>query len=846
LSGIDGSRVDLTVTSGNYKVGEVVSQHSNAVTGIIKTIFYYNEILLHPNDNRVTGRFPFQGEKVFQNDTSGARGDIVHCNITSGVIRIRYTAGTFDTVGQLSFSRTDSTLNAPMSVTKLGYTKLRVFKVSGSVSFSTASTLILSTSGEIAAPMNVEPRFPNTNFIYGEVYNISTGEVVKVQSGIHQSNPAKVYSISHGFSANDVVRISGVAGMPSIPWDVEYTVENVTPNTFELQGLDATSSTAYLGGGTIQRDNAFATFDTSLEKEKMVFDVDVEMKSKNIYINNTANNDGTYVHITENHPSSLTLGTTFHDKIFIVDTTNTAELLTANTDVHIQRQLQVNGTVKVRNDVAIDGNAHIGGDTTLLGKVTLQGASDHLVTMKNNARIGLVGEANEALIINRHDGSGPNILALSTVEGNEKATINASLSVTQSTTLGGPIVLSGIITDEITFDSPRKITAKNDVDHALEFETAAIVGLPISNISSFNEQTTRVHVANHGLAQGALITISNSGLSAMDGELFFVDQYIDENTFDLFQVDISNEAIHIINPGAKLYSLSDSNSTFLNITSVEGQTINIETNYVKDVYSGSKIFVYCESKHTFFATVASVNSQVAFTVDETITQCNHSFAQRIDKSIGDDISILDRMEFYGGYVKVHTTKRHAVKEGDTVLLSGIAESDWSNLNGISFIVKETTKTTVVLENNTAVSNMGHANAQSISGGALIRVYIAMLTIDSTDQEESVQVGGSSFIVSGGKIDFTSAHGGTDLRILDNEAAAFDIGSADNPKLISVSTKTADEHVSFTHDLRMEGNGAGKESNLKISTNSNLLIGESATGQFQVDGDTSNTEIDGTV
>ena len=67
---------------------------------------------------------------MFQNDTSGAKGDIVHCNITSWChIRIRYTAGTFDTVGQLSFSRTDSTLNAPMSVTKLGYTKLRVVKV---------------------------------------------------------------------------------------------------------------------------------------------------------------------------------------------------------------------------------------------------------------------------------------------------------------------------------------------------------------------------------------------------------------------------------------------------------------------------------------------------------------------------------------------------------------------------------------------------------------------------------------------------------------------------------------------------------------------------------------------
>ena len=124
---------------------------------------------------------------------------------------------------------------------------------------------------------------------------------MKVQSGIHQSNPAKVYSISHGFSDNDVVRISGVAGMPNISWDVDYTVENVTPNTFELQGLDATSSTSYLGGGTIQRDNTFATFDTSNENEKVVFGVDVEMKSKNIYMNNTANNDGVYVHVTENH-----------------------------------------------------------------------------------------------------------------------------------------------------------------------------------------------------------------------------------------------------------------------------------------------------------------------------------------------------------------------------------------------------------------------------------------------------------------------------------------------------------------------------------------------------------------
>ena len=120
------------------------------------------------------------------------------------------------------------------------------------------------------------------------------------------------------------------------------------------------------------------------------------------------------------------------------------------------------------------------------------------------------------------------------------------------------------------------------------------------------------------------------------------------------------------------------------------------------------------------------------------------------------------MEYYGGYVKVHTTKRHGIQEGDTVILGGIKAAGWSDLNGSPFLVEKTTKTTITLENSTAVINMGNAVDGSVEGGALIRIYVAMITIDTVDTKETVRIGGHGLEVSGGTIDLTGAHAGTTL------------------------------------------------------------------------------------
>ena len=169
--------------------------------------------------------------------------------MTSGMIRIRHSIGAFDTIGKLSFSRTQSTSNAPVSVMRLGYVKLRVGRVRWKRVVHHDFPLFLSSFGDIGAPTIVEPRFPASSVVYGQVYNISTGKVVEVESGIHQSNPAKVHSTSHGFNENDVVRVSGVVGMDDVPWNLDYIVRTVTPDTFELQGLNANSSSAYLWRG---------------------------------------------------------------------------------------------------------------------------------------------------------------------------------------------------------------------------------------------------------------------------------------------------------------------------------------------------------------------------------------------------------------------------------------------------------------------------------------------------------------------------------------------------------------------------------------------------------------------
>lgn len=73
-------------------------------------------------------------------------------------------------------------------------------------------------------------------------------------TSITQANPAVVtYSGADNFSNGELVYIEGVLGMTQVN-DQIFTVANVNAgaNTFELSGVNSTSYTAYVSGGTVQ------------------------------------------------------------------------------------------------------------------------------------------------------------------------------------------------------------------------------------------------------------------------------------------------------------------------------------------------------------------------------------------------------------------------------------------------------------------------------------------------------------------------------------------------------------------------------------------------------------------
>lgn len=72
-------------------------------------------------------------------------------------------------------------------------------------------------------------------------------ETADVITGITQANPGVVTAVAHGYSNGDKVVISGVLGMVQVN-NREFTVANVTANTFEL-GIDTSGYSAYTSGG---------------------------------------------------------------------------------------------------------------------------------------------------------------------------------------------------------------------------------------------------------------------------------------------------------------------------------------------------------------------------------------------------------------------------------------------------------------------------------------------------------------------------------------------------------------------------------------------------------------------
>lgn len=69
-------------------------------------------------------------------------------------------------------------------------------------------------------------------------------------TGATQANPVVITAPSHGFSNGFRVIVNGVGGMTELD-NREFTVANVTANTFELSGIDGTGFSAYTSGGTV-------------------------------------------------------------------------------------------------------------------------------------------------------------------------------------------------------------------------------------------------------------------------------------------------------------------------------------------------------------------------------------------------------------------------------------------------------------------------------------------------------------------------------------------------------------------------------------------------------------------
>jgi hypothetical protein len=81
-------------------------------------------------------------------------------------------------------------------------------------------------------------------------------------TGITNANPTVVTAPGHGFSNGMLVQITGVQGMAAPPPSGQtinqdatqaYTIAGVTADTFQLAGMDTTTWSAYVSGGSIKQ-----------------------------------------------------------------------------------------------------------------------------------------------------------------------------------------------------------------------------------------------------------------------------------------------------------------------------------------------------------------------------------------------------------------------------------------------------------------------------------------------------------------------------------------------------------------------------------------------------------------
>lgn len=68
-------------------------------------------------------------------------------------------------------------------------------------------------------------------------------------TGISKAKPAVVTAASHGLANGDVVALAGVVGMTEVN-GISAPVKVLSPDTFQLIGIDSTGYTEYTSGGT--------------------------------------------------------------------------------------------------------------------------------------------------------------------------------------------------------------------------------------------------------------------------------------------------------------------------------------------------------------------------------------------------------------------------------------------------------------------------------------------------------------------------------------------------------------------------------------------------------------------
>ena len=77
----------------------------------------------------------------------------------------------------------------------------------------------------------------------------TTRAATKAITAITSAVPPVVSSSTHGFTAGQIVYLAGVVGMTQLNGRV-FVVANPAAGTFELKGVDATTYSAYVSGGT--------------------------------------------------------------------------------------------------------------------------------------------------------------------------------------------------------------------------------------------------------------------------------------------------------------------------------------------------------------------------------------------------------------------------------------------------------------------------------------------------------------------------------------------------------------------------------------------------------------------